>query len=70
MDENKKKSLMEETWLSEREAEAYLLTEKQDFIIRKASEKMGVCPGRVKSIRHRIREKLKKSRETIDQIEL
>lgn len=63
-------NLVESTWLSEREAEAYLLTEELGYLVQEAADEMNVCPGRVKNIRYRIREKLEKSGETIDQIKL
>lgn len=67
---NKKKDLTEKTLLSEREAEAYILTEELGYLVQEAAEEMNVSVGRVKNIRHRIREKLEKSRETIDQIKI
>lgn len=58
--------LSQNTLLAEREAEAYILTEKLGHTIQEAADEMDVGFGRVSGARNRIKEKIEKAEKTAE----
>jgi DNA-binding CsgD family transcriptional regulator len=64
-----KEEIVEKTWLSPREAELYLL-KKEGKSLSDAAEEMGTTRGSVSSQWASLKQKIKKSQETADLLEL
>jgi len=60
------KVIEENSFLSEREAELYVLTEELGYSIAKASEKMNISKGNAYGKKARIKQKIEKSENTAD----
>jgi len=64
--EERIKQLQKETNLSEREAEAYILTEELGYTIQEAADEMGIKYGNASKKRSRIRGKIEKAEKTVE----
>jgi len=60
------KTVEEETFLSEREAEMYVLTEKLGYTVQEAADEMDIKYGNGSKKRSRIRDKIEKAEKTVE----
>lgn len=63
MDKNK---LSENTWLSERQAELYILKSEKNFSITDAAQEMNIGRGNASQKWNAIKQKFRKSKRTVD----
>lgn len=63
-------SIVENTYLSERQAEIYVLTEEYDMKVRDCAEYLGIEKGHASKERSRIRSKLRKCKRTQFEIDM
>lgn len=65
-----KEELSEKTWLSERQAELYLLKSEDGLSITDAAEEMDIARGNASEKWSAIKEKFRKSERTLDLLDL
>jgi len=66
IDKEKIEELAMKTWLSEREAELYLLYRETENNLGQAAEKMGIEENTVYSYWRNVKDKVRKSKDTVE----